>query len=157
AHRRPLLVSGAAGAGRVLLWASSLDVGWSNLALKPAFAPWVDWALGWLTGFSNRQDWRTGLVGQPFSRAWRPEEAAPSSARVVGPNRRIVTVQVSRRRLDYEPAMPGLYFVESPSGTDVFAANLDRSSGESDPAQLASPPWRRINPEAAAGDFRRLL
>lgn len=157
AGRRPLLVSGSFGAGRVFLLASSLDVDWTNLALKPVFAPWVDWTLGRLTGYSSRREWRTVALGRKFTRVWRPEEAAPSSVRVVGPNHRIVSVRVEGRRLEFEPTEPGLYYVESASGSDVFAANLDRSSGESDPRPMSSPPWQSVRPEAAREDFQRLL
>ena len=157
AAARPLLVSRAAGAGRVFYSAGAFDIEWTNFAVKPIFAPWIDWVLGRLTGYSNRREWRTVALGRRFVRVWRPEEPAPSSVRVLGPSRSIISAQVAARRLEFEPKEPGLYFIESAAGTDVFAANLDRSGGESDLRPLSSPPWRSLRADSARQDFQRLL
>ena len=37
----PALLERRVGSGRVLLWASTLDLSWSDLPLKPVFLPFV--------------------------------------------------------------------------------------------------------------------
>jgi hypothetical protein len=60
----PALVDGKAGAGRVLVWTSSLDVHWNDLALKPVFLPFVHRAVRYLAAYEERASWST--VGDVF-------------------------------------------------------------------------------------------
>jgi von Willebrand factor type A domain len=60
----PALVERRVGAGRVLMWTSSLDVQWNDLALKPVFLPFVHRAVRHLAAYEERASWST--VGDVF-------------------------------------------------------------------------------------------
>ncbi|MBI3554581.1 MAG: DUF4159 domain-containing protein [Elusimicrobia bacterium] len=154
----PLLVLGAHGSGRIAVWASSLDVSWSNLAVKPVFAAWVRLILDDLSASSQRRsETLESFVGEPLARVWPPDEPAPSSVRVRAPDGHSTTLWLKDRRLEYPGAeMPGLY-TATEEGTDkrrVFAVNLDRRGSESDLEPLEVPPWRILESDSVASDFR---
>lgn len=155
----PLVVSGPHGRGRVVAAAFALDAGWTNLPVKPVFAPWVKAVLDSLTPASQRRsEVLETLVGEPIERAWGPDEAAPGRVRLRGPDGRAATLYVSDRRVASAPTtQPGLYeLTEEGSGKrSVYAVNLDRSTGESDLTPLADPPWKALKPAELAVDFRR--
>ena len=58
----PALVERAAGRGRVIVFASTLDLGWNDLALKPMFLPFVHQLGRHLSGFKEQPAWLT--IGQ---------------------------------------------------------------------------------------------
>jgi hypothetical protein len=58
----PALVERAAGRGRVLVYASTLDLAWNDLALKPMFLPFVHQLGRHLSGFKEQPAWLT--IGQ---------------------------------------------------------------------------------------------
>ena len=58
----PALVERAAGRGRVLVFASTLDLNWNDLALKPMFLPFVHQLGRHLSGFKEQPAWLT--IGQ---------------------------------------------------------------------------------------------
>ena len=58
----PALVERHAGRGRVLVLASTLDLTWNDLALKPVFLPFVHQLGRHLSGFKEQPAWLT--VGQ---------------------------------------------------------------------------------------------
>jgi hypothetical protein len=60
----PALVERRVGSGRVLMWTSSLDVQWNDLALKPVFLPFVHRAVRHLAAYEERASWST--VGDVF-------------------------------------------------------------------------------------------
>jgi hypothetical protein len=47
------------GTGRVLMWMSTLDTAWNDLALKPVFVPFVHRALRHLGSYREPKPWRT--------------------------------------------------------------------------------------------------
>jgi len=53
----PALVEHAVGEGRVLVWTSTLDRFWNDLALQPVFLPFVQQALLHATGYREPQRW----------------------------------------------------------------------------------------------------
>lgn len=154
----PLLAAGPHGRGRAALWASALDSDWSNLAVKPAFAAWVQAVLEELTGASSRpSEDLQAVVGQPLTRVWAPDEAAPASVRLRAPDGRATTLWLKDRSMSYlETTSPGLYTaVEEGSGRRwVYAVNLDRRTGESDPSPLEAPPWKPVDSGSLLSDFR---
>ncbi|MCX5790102.1 MAG: BatA domain-containing protein [Elusimicrobia bacterium] len=156
---RPLLAVGGAGAGRSALWASSLDIEWTNLGLKPAFAAWADLILGHLTRYRESRQWRDVKAGSPLVRVWGEGEPAPALVRVRAPDGKRAAVRVVDRRAEYEDTrVPGVYSIEAEGAEpEPYAVNLDRSTGESDPAPASSPPWRTIGALTAAEDFLRAL
>ena len=58
----PALVARTIGRGRILVWTSSLDLFWSDLALKPVFLPFVHQMTRHLADYRQRANWST--VGQ---------------------------------------------------------------------------------------------
>jgi hypothetical protein len=58
----PALVERVAGRGRVMVFASPLDLGWNDLALKPVFLPFIHQMGRHLSGFKEQPAWLT--VGQ---------------------------------------------------------------------------------------------
>jgi hypothetical protein len=58
----PALVERAAGRGRVVVFASTLDLSWNDLALKPMFLPFVHQLGRHLSGFKEQPAWLT--IGQ---------------------------------------------------------------------------------------------
>jgi hypothetical protein len=63
----PALIERRVGGGRVLAWASSLDVQWNDLALKPVFLPFIHRAIRHLAAYEERPPWST--VGDVFEPA----------------------------------------------------------------------------------------
>lgn len=159
ASGRPLLAVGGAGGGRSAVWASSLDLEWTNLGLKPAFAAWADLVLGYLTRYRERREWRDVKAGSPIVRSWSEGEAAPGVVRVRAPDGRRAVVRVVGRRAEFaDTRQPGVYFLEPEGGeAEPFAVNLDRSTGESDPSPASPAPWRGVSAPTAGEDFLRSL
>ncbi len=58
----PALVERAAGRGRVVVFASTLDLSWNDLALKPMFLPFVHQLGRHLSGYKEQPAWLT--IGQ---------------------------------------------------------------------------------------------
>ena len=154
----PLLLERSFGRGRVLLWASSFDLRWSNLALKPVFSALADACLSRLTGFTGSRRWRTSRVGEPLVRAWEAGEEAPLKVEVQAPDGRRTSVHVLDRRAVYaETREPGLYFLKpvsggDPAGLEAFAVNADRSTQEGD-LRPGSAPWKLLRPSALREDL----
>jgi hypothetical protein len=63
----PALVERRVGSGRVLMWTSSLDVQWNDLALKPVFLPFLHRVVRHLAAYEERASWST--VGDVFEAA----------------------------------------------------------------------------------------
>jgi hypothetical protein len=74
----PALIERRVGAGRVLMWTSTLDTGWTDLALKPVFVPFVHRIVRYLAEYREPKPWRTvGDVVDPALQA--PARAADVS------------------------------------------------------------------------------
>ena len=56
------LVEKRTGSGRALLWASTLDLGWTDLPVKPVFLPFLQSAVKYLANFAERP--ASATVGQ---------------------------------------------------------------------------------------------
>ena len=82
----PALVEKVVGKGRVLLWASSVDLEWNDMALKPVFLPFVHGALKHLAAYASPPPWLT--VGQSLdpqtlsASVVDPVAVSPSGTRV---------------------------------------------------------------------------
>ena len=62
----PALIERRAGAGRVLVWASSFDLQWNDLAVKPIFLPFIHQAARYLAAYRQPEPWLTvGVVLDP--------------------------------------------------------------------------------------------
>jgi hypothetical protein len=73
----PALVARTVGRGRVLAWTSTLDLLWSDLALKPVYLPFVHQMARFLSDYRLRPNWAT--VGQVIDLS---QEGDPSRPRV---------------------------------------------------------------------------
>jgi uncharacterized membrane protein len=84
----PALVERRAGAGRVLVWASSLDIEWNDFPVKPVFLPFVHQVARHLAAYRQPDPWLTvGDVLDPSSRVATPASeirtvVTPSGQRV---------------------------------------------------------------------------
>ena len=70
----PALLQRRAGSGTVLLWASTLDSFWNDLALKPVYLPFVHRMVQYLAGYAPPVPWY--YAGQVLDMAELPEVAA---------------------------------------------------------------------------------
>lgn len=85
----PALLEGRHGTGRVLLWTSSFDLDWNDLAVKPVFLPFLHQVSRHLAGYHEPQPWLTiGEVLDPQSADAASGAAAPGAARrtIVAPS-----------------------------------------------------------------------
>jgi hypothetical protein len=124
----PALVEAVVGKGRVLTWATSLDLSWNDLPLKPVYLPFVHQLIRQASGYTELPGWRT--VGQAVD-----VSAGGSGAVVLTPSgqRRTPTDGSSAIEL----AEPGFYEVRDAregQALQVVASNVDLA--ESDPAPV---------------------
>jgi Aerotolerance regulator N-terminal/von Willebrand factor type A domain len=67
---QPALLERRIGVGRVLMWTSTLDTVWTDLALKPVFVPFVHRVIRHLGAYREPKPWRTvGDVVDPALQA----------------------------------------------------------------------------------------
>jgi Aerotolerance regulator N-terminal/von Willebrand factor type A domain len=104
----PALVERAAGRGRVIVFGSTLDLNWNDLALKPMFLPFVHQLGRHLSGFKEQPAWLT--IGQVLDvdAAEIAAGATSGSAARAAAGRTILTPSGQRR--DLQPpaaATPG--------------------------------------------------
>lgn len=152
------LVERKAGAGRVLMWTSTLDLYWNDLAVKPVFLPFVHRIVRHLGGYREPQPWRTvGEVVEPAS-AGDPRAGAADVARVV------VTPAGQRVTLDEEGpdvlelAEQGFYELrphdDDSTTAAVLASNVDLKESDltaMDPEEVVAAAMGRAG-AAAAGE-----
>jgi hypothetical protein len=127
----PALLERTAGAGRVLVWTSTLDLGWSDLPLKPVFLPFVHRVVRHLSGYTAPAPWLT--VGQVLDPSAMPGGGSSPSQKVA------LTPSGRRVALDDEGGgvleldEQGFYEIRaqaSDGAAEVIASNVDL--GESD-------------------------
>lgn len=93
----PALVERAAGRGRVVVFASTLDLNWNDLALKPMFLPFVHQLGRHLSGFKEQPAWLT--IGQVLDvDAAEIAAGATSGAQVRAAAGRTVLTPAGQRR-----------------------------------------------------------
>jgi hypothetical protein len=131
----PALLERRVGAGRVLLWTSTLDARWSDLPLKPVYLPFVHRMMTSLAAYAERPAWMA--VGDVLDSAARMPGAMRGEGKVV------LTPGGQRITLDSEGpdvmelAEAGFYEVRS-AGRDAeplltVAANVDLAESDLTP------------------------
>jgi hypothetical protein len=128
----PAVLERRLGRGRVMLWASTLDVSWSDLPRKPVFLPFVHQAVRHLGGYTEPEPWLT--VGQVLN-------ASAASARTAPAQRVLVTPSGRRLPLDdegtdvLELTEQGFYEVRSDANQTetIVAANVDPAEADLTP------------------------
>ena len=128
----PAVLERRLGRGRVLLWASTLDVSWSDLPTKPVFLPFVHQTVRHLAGYAEPEPWLT--VGQVLN-ASAAIAKAPAMPRV------LLTPTGRRLPLDDEGSdvleltEQGFYEIrgEQNQAEVVVAANVDPAEADLTP------------------------
>jgi len=138
----PALIERRVGSGRVLLWASSFDIDWNDLVLRPVFLPFVHQMARHLAAYREPEPWLT--VGEVLDPSRIVSSRQPAEIRTV--------VSPSGQRIALDPeggdVVPleeqGFYELrgQSPSGgpAATVAANVDLSESDltaMDPKELA--------------------
>jgi len=155
----PALMERRTGAGRALLWMSTLDLGWNDLPVKPVFLPFVHTMTRYLADYSEAPTSLT--VGQVVPAARRVSIAPQRGATIaVAPSGARVTVGAEDGAL--ELTEQGFYDVRTQgAGADTamtLASNVDLTESNltaMDPRELvASVTGRIASPTGALGDAR---
>ncbi len=130
----PALVERRVGSGRVLLWGSSLDLEWNDLAVKPIFLPFVHQLARYLSAYREPEPWLT--VGEVLDPA-RTIAGHPNDVRTV--------IAPSGQRISLDPeggdvvelAEQGFYELRAQANAAgpaaSVAANVDLSESDLTP------------------------
>ena len=157
----PALLQGRAGSGTVLLWASTLDSFWNDLALKPVYLPFVHRMVQYLAGYAPPVPWY--YAGQVLDMAELPEVAAAIPAGTdlvaVAPSGRRVAIDEGERAGFLALGQQGLYEIHDATAAGdrllTLAVNVDLAESDLttvDPQELASAVTGRAAGERAAAD-----
>jgi len=137
----PALVERKVGSGHVMLWASTLDLSWSDLPLKPVFLPFVHRSMVHLANYTEPTPWLT--IGQVF-------DPDASSAKAQATGRLALTPSGKRLPLEDEGSQAqvlelteqGFYEIrgqKANSDVTVVASNVDPAESDLtalDPAEV---------------------
>jgi hypothetical protein len=137
----PALLERRFGAGRVLLWSSSLDIAGSDFPLKPVFLPFIHRIVRHLSGYAEPAPWST--VGQVLDASFGDEGSELIGGVMVTPSGRQVSFDEEGSEV-FELAEQGFYELRSPSGDGVaavIASNVDSTESDltaMDPQELVA-------------------
>ncbi|MCK4802659.1 hypothetical protein KAS33_03215, partial [bacterium] len=152
----PLLIEGELpypGAGKVLLFTSTLDRDWNNLPSKPVFLPLIQQMVRYLALSTLREEpWGTFLVGEEISYGLGPGELPPS-VEIIGPQgKKFSVIPVQKRDfsgIEFGPVeVPGIYqlsyIADGKWNNKYLPLNLDIESNESDLAKMGTREIRKL-------------
>ncbi|MCA9569800.1 MAG: VWA domain-containing protein, partial [Myxococcales bacterium] len=126
----PALVERRIGQGRVLVWTSTVDWGWSNLPLQSAFMPLVQGIVRYLGGESGSGAARfDGTVGEPV-RIPLPDLAVEPD--ITGPDGQPVRSRIEGSTLIFRPDAAGAYAVGLPDAPPLAFVAVNTDPLESD-------------------------
>lgn len=139
----PALVERKVGSGHVMLWASTLDLSWSDLPLKPVFLPFVHRSMVHLANYTEPTPWLT--IGQVFD-----PDASNAKAQATG--RLALTPSGKRLPLEDEGSSAqvlelteqGFYEIrgqKANSDVTIVASNVDPAESDLttlDPAEVVA-------------------
>ena len=138
----PALLERRVGAGRVLLWASSLDNEWNDLAVKPIFLPFVHQMARYLSTYREPEPWLT--VGEVLDPARTLAGHANDVRTVVSPSGQRIALDPEGGDV-VELAEQGFYELRGQSATGgpaaTVAANVDLTESDLtpiDPKEVAA-------------------
>jgi hypothetical protein len=126
----PVLAARRLGRGTVLAWLSGLDRRWSDLPLRPAFAPLARQAFAWLRQAGGARPAGAVRVGEA---RWVEVPADADGVRVVPPSGAAVTMP--RSGAFEGTVLPGVYRVEPLRAGRPDAARADAFVVNPDPAE----------------------
>jgi hypothetical protein len=122
----PALVESGAGAGRVLMYTSTLGMAWSDLPLSPVYLPLVQQMVRYL-GEREVSAWQR--LGRAFAVAKSPEGSTPAVDAPSG-----ARLKTGGAGLDGEALLtgrePGFYRLRYAAGHDFVAVNVDGREGD---------------------------
>ncbi|HAX42301.1 MAG TPA: VWA domain-containing protein [Bryobacteraceae bacterium] len=124
----PLLLEWRKGAGRALLLASTLDNDANDFPLHPAFVPFIDQSLRWLSGLEERAARLT--VGAALD--LKSDASSAASVEVLDPDGdRALSLADSARQSTLALDRPGFWEVRRPGGRqELVAVNIDRRESD---------------------------
>jgi hypothetical protein len=129
----PALLERTVGSGRVLMWASTLDLGWNDFALKPVYLPFVHRTMRHLAGYSEPAPWLT--VGQVLDASFGATAGQPETGVVLTPSGSRVSLDEEGAEV-LELAEQGFYEMRgrtADSVTAVVASNVDTAESDVTP------------------------
>src|SRR5258705_901858 len=135
----PALIERKVGSGHVMLWASTLDLSWSDLPLKPVFLPFLHRSMVHLANYSEPTPWLT--ICQVF-------DPDASSAKAQATGRLALTPSGKRLPLEDEGSSAqvlelteqGFYEIrgqKANSDVTVVASNVDSAESDLTPLEPA--------------------
>jgi hypothetical protein len=151
---QPALVERRVGTGRVLLWTSTLDTTWTDLALKPVFVPFVHRVVRYLGAYREPRPWRTvGDVVDPGLQA--PAQGSDVSRVALTPSGARISLDGDGPEV-LELAEQGFYEFRA-QGRDgdvpvVVASNVDLAESDLtplDPQEIAAAALGRAGGDTA--------
>jgi len=151
----PALLERRSGAGRVLMWTSSIDTYWNDLAVRPVYLPLMHRLMRYLGDYSEPAPWRT--VGDVVD--------APAGARAARAQAPRVALTPSGQRVSLdgegsdvlELAEQGFYEIRAQdrdAASAVVASNVDLAESDMtgmDPKDVAAATMGRAGDVAANG------
>lgn len=143
----PALVERRIGQGRVLLWTSTVDWTWSNLALQSVFMPLTQQLVRYLGGDSGSSAARfDGVVGQTL-RIPLPDIALEPD--VIGPDAHRVAARIEGSQILFKPGDPGPYKLQLPDAPPLawIAVNIDPIESDVRPSLTLAAVERELDPE----------
>jgi len=152
----PLLIEGELpypGAGKVLLFTSTLDRDWNNLPTKPVFLPLIQQMVRYLALSTLREEpLGTFLVGQELKYELGPGEL-PQSVEIIDPQgKKFSVIPVQKRDfsgIEFGPVeMPGIYqlsyITDGKWNNKYLPVNLGIESNESDLSKMGTREIRKL-------------
>jgi hypothetical protein len=141
----PALIERKSGAGRVLLWTSTLDLAWNDMPVKPVFLPFVHTMTKYLADYSESPASLTvgQVISAPRQTPGRGAAVTRGSTVAIAPSGARVSVETEDGAL--ELAEQGFYDIRTQgAGADaatVLASNVDLSESDlspMDPRELSA-------------------
>ncbi|RMH14352.1 MAG: VWA domain-containing protein [Gemmatimonadetes bacterium] len=162
----PVLVERRVGRGRVMVWASTLDAFWNDLALQPVYLPFVHALARHLTGVRDQEPWfRVGRVidladPEVLRALGADEEDAPLDEDLVAllPDGAVHPLPAGGEARFLTLSERGFYTVRAPGSSPsrplTFAVNVDPAEADlapGDPAAVAAALSPRDGARRATG------
>jgi hypothetical protein len=132
----PALVERTLGDGHVIIWTSTLDVGWSNLAFQSVYMPMLQRMVAMYGGDATARALRSDGVPGVAVRMELPE--GTMDAIVEGPEGSAVRSRVEGTAAVFVPERPGGYVVRIADGPIIGWVAVNADVEESDVRRTAS-------------------
>jgi hypothetical protein len=139
----PALVERRVGSGRVLLFASTFDLSWTDMPLKPIFLPLIHRVIVYLANYSEPAPWLT--IGQVFDPTASSAKSQAAGRLALSPSgRRLPLEDEGSQTQVLELTEQGFYEIRGQSANSdvtVIASNVDPAESDltpMDPAEITA-------------------